>query len=167
MKNQKFSVTCDEAAGGCGFKINREIAGKKLTASAINALAEGKETGQIKGFKSKSGKPFDCKLGVDKQQKKVIFILNQAPAAPAMQGLICPCCGDTLADDKWKLTSGCGFTLYKSQGGVPLKEEQIKTLLSGGKTYLRGMTSKAGKKFNATLKINTKDKKMEYIFDKK
>ena len=167
MKNQKFSVTCDETAGGCGFKINREIAGKKLPASAINTLAEGKETGQIKGFKSKSGKSFDCKLGVDRQQKKVIFILNQAAAGPAMQGLVCPCCGDTLADDKWKLTSGCGFTLYKTQGGIPLKEEQIKTLLSGGKTYLRGMTSKAGKKFNATLKINTKDKKMEYIFDKK
>ena len=167
MKNQKFSVTCDETAGGCGFKINREIADKKLPASAINALAEGKETGQIKGFKSKSGKSFDCKLGVDKQQKKVIFILNQAPAGPSIQGLVCPCCGDTLADDKWKLTSGCGFTLYKTQGGIPLKEEQIKTLLSGGKTYLRGMTSKAGKKFNATLKINTKDKKMEYIFDKK
>lgn len=167
MKNQKFSITCDETSGGCGFKISREIAGKKLPASAINALAEGKETGLIKGFRSKSGKLFDCRLKTDTTTKKITFVLNESPSGPSLQGMVCPCCGNTLTDDKWKLSCECGFTLFKTQGGIALKEEQIKTLLSGGKVYLRGMTSKAGKKYNATLKLNTKEKKMEYIFDKK
>ena len=167
MKNQKFSVTCDPQDGGCGLKIYREVAGKKLPTTAINALAEGKETGLIKGFKSKTGKSFDCKLKIDKEKKKITFLLNKAPEGPAMEGLICPCCGKTLTDDKWKLSCDCGFTLYKTQGNVPLKGEQIKTLLSGKKVYLKGMTSKAGKKYNANLKVNTTDKKIEYIFDKK
>ena len=166
MKNLKFSVNCDEQEGGCGFKINREIAGKKLPSSAIDALAAGKETALIKGFKSKSGKSFDCKLKLDRENKKIAFDLG-GNSAPALNGIICPCCGSEMKDDKWKITCGCGFTLYKSQGGVPLKEDQIKTILSGGKVYVRGMTSKAGKKFNATIKINTTEKKTEFIFDKK
>lgn len=167
MKNQKFSVTCEPDTGGCGFKINREIAGKKLPASAINALAEGKETALIKGFKSKSGRLFDCKLGIDKEQKKVTFLLDRETPGVTLTGAVCPCCGDILADDRWKLSSACGFTLYKTQGGVPLSEEQIKELLSGKKIHLKGMTSKTGKKYNAGLKVNTADKKIEYIFDKK
>lgn len=167
MKNLKFSIVCEAENGGCGFKINREIAGKKLPATAINALAQGKETSVIKGFKSKSGKSFDCKLKVDKQEKKVAFVLSQGPATPVMQGLVCPCCGNNLNDDKWKLSCDCGLTIYKTNGGVTFSEEQLRTILSGGKVYLKGMTSKAGKKFNATLKLNTQDKKLDYIFDKK
>lgn len=167
MKNQKFSINCDPEDGGCGLKIYREISGKKLPESAINALAEGKETALIKGFKSKAGKSFDCRLGLDRENKKLRFILNQGPTLPTLQGLVCPCCGDTLADDKWKLTSGCGFVLYKTQGGIALTEENIRTLLSGGKVNLKGMVNKAGKKYNATLSVDTSEKKLNYDFEKK
>ena len=167
MKNLKFSVNCDPESGGCGFKVGREIAGKKLPESAITALCQGKETSVIKGFTSKTGKKFDCKLGLDRENKKVKFILGTSAAGPALQGLVCPCCGDTLQDDKWKLTSGCGFILYKSQGGVPFTEDIIRKLLSGEKVPMKGMTNKAGKKYNATLHVNTQEKKLDLIFDKK
>lgn len=168
MKNLKFTVTCDAENGGCGFKIYREVAKKKLPQSAIDALAAGKETALIKGFKTKEGKSFDRKLTVNKTEKKIEFVRAATAAqGPALEGLICPCCGDTLADDPWKLKSACGFTLYKEQGGVALKEEQIKTLLSGGKVPLKGLTGKTGKKYNATLFVNTDEKKLDRTFDNK
>lgn len=167
MLNQKFSITCNQESGGCGFKISREIAGKKLPLSAINTLAEGKETSLIKGFKSKSGKPFDAKLKVDREQKKVAFSLGDAPSGPSLPGMVCPCCGNTMTDDKWKLACECGFKLFKTQGGVALKEEEIRHLLSGDGVHLTGMLSKAGKKYNATLKVNTQEKKIDFTFDKK
>ena len=167
MKNQKYSVTCEQDSGGCGFRISREIAGKKLPESAINALASGKETAIIKGFKSKSGKSFDARLATDIDNKKVVFHLNATTQeTQTIEGLICPCCGDTLIDDKWKLTSGCGFILYKSQCGVQLTLEQIRAIISGKPVYIKNMTSKAGKKFNASVKINTLQKKTEFVFDK-
>lgn len=162
MKNMKFSIGCDEENGGCGFKISREIAGKKLPASAIDALAAGKTTATINGFTSKSGKSFSAKLKLDTENKKVTFELN---TSPVMAGKICPCCGDTLADDKWKLASACGFTIWKTQGGVPLTAEQIDKLLSGGKVSIKGMTSKEGKKYNATIHIDTSEKKIVREFD--
>lgn len=165
MKNLKFSISCDAEAGGCGFKIYRELAQKKLPQSAIDALAAGKETALIKGFKTKEGKSFDRKLTVNKDERKVTFVKTATTTGPTLQGLLCPCCGDTLVDDPWKLKSECGFILYKTQGGVALKEEQIRTLLSGGKVPIKGLTAKTGKKYNATFFINTDEKKIDRIFE--
>ena len=167
MKNGKFSIFCDETDGGCGLKINREIAGKKLPASAINALCEGKQTALIKGFVSKSKKSFDAKLKIDKENKKPAFVFDEKPKAPEMKGKICPCCGAEMNDDKWKLSSDCGLVIYKSYGGVPLTETEINLLLSGKPVPKVGMTSKAGKKFNAKLVLDRDEKKVAFEFEQK
>ena len=74
-----------------------------------------------------------------------------------------------MEDSKWKLSCECGLNISKMPGDVPLSEEQIRTLLSGGKVALDGMRSKAGKKYNANLSINTDQRKIDYEFinDKK
>lgn len=167
MKNRKFDLFCDDADGGCGTRIPREIASKKLPLSAIAALAENKTTGVIKGFTSKSGKSFDARLKMDAEAKKPAFVFDDKPAAPAMAGKICPCCGQTMIDDKWKLSCGCGLVIYKSYGGAALTENDINALLSGKKVPKSGMTSKAGKKFNAALVLNKDDKKIEFKFENK
>lgn len=161
MTNGKFSVLCDPAGGGCGFKINREVAGKKLPASAIQALAGGKATAVINGFLSKSGKSFNARLGIDSENKKVIFVFDDAPA---VNGKACPLCGHDLTDDRWKLTCGCGFTLYKKMNEVTLSTEQLDGLLSGKAVTVKGMTGKSGKKFDAKLSINKESGKVEYDF---
>lgn len=163
MKNMKFDVLCDAETGGCGFKIKREIAGKKLPASAIEALAAGKKTAVLKGFKSKSGKPFDCRLKVDKENHKVTYDFDEPPQVSAA-GKACPCCGQPMTDDKWKLTCGCGFILYKSVGGVALTQEQTDELLSGGSVALHNLKSKAGKTYSAKVKVNPATKKLDYEF---
>lgn len=165
MKSLQYSVLCDEGDGGCGFRIPKEIAGKKIPDSALAALAAGKNTAVLKGFKSKSGKSFDARLGVDKENKKIMFVFDE-PKPTRLEGRICPCCGGNLSDDRWKLACGCGFLMYKSPGGVALTEKQIDRLLSGWGVPLKGLKSKTGKTFSATLKINTSEKKVEYLFNK-
>ena len=167
MTNRKYEILCDETQGGCGLKIPREIASKKLPAAALNALAGGKQTALIKGFKSKAGKSFDAKLKVNADQRKVEFVFDNGPAAPKMEGKACPCCGQTMADDRWKLSCACGLTIFKSYGQVPLTESEIDKLVEGKSVPKTGMKSKTGKTFNASLKVNTQEKKVEFIFNKK
>lgn len=166
MKNMKFSLLCETEAGGCGLKIPREAAGKKIPASAIEALAAGKDTALIKGFTSKSGKKFDAMLRVDREQHKVVFAFPEREQKPAMQGKTCPCCGATLQDSPWKLTCACGFEISKNYCGKDLDETMIDKLLAGGKVLVKGMYSKTkNKKFDATLVVNTADKKVDFVFE--
>ena len=167
MKNMKYDILCEESSGGCGARIPREIAKKKLPLSAINALAENKTTPLIKGFTSKSGKTFDARLKMDPATKKPAFIFEEKEKAPVMQGKICPCCGKTLIDDPWKLTCECGLTIFKSYGQAKLTENEINALLSGKSVPKSGMVSKAGKKFSAQLMLNKDNKKIDFIFEHK
>jgi len=166
MTALKFNLLCDPEKGGCGLKIPREVAGKKLPSSALDALTGKGITGMISGFKSKSGKTFQARLKIDKEGKKVAFDFDE-PAVIEMKGKKCPCCGKELTDDKWKLTCGCGLIVYKSQCGVQLNESQIDKLLNGETIGLKGMKSKTGKKFDAGVKIDKDARKTIFIFDKK
>lgn len=167
MKNLKFAVLCDEGDGGCGCKLPREIAGKKIPASALDALAAGRQTAIIKGFTNKAGKKFDAALKLDAEARKPAFAFPEREHGTAMAGKTCPCCGAAMADAGWKLTCACGFEVYKSYGGKLLDEDKIDRLLSGGKVPLKGMTNKAGKKYDATLTVNAADKKIDFLFDNK
>lgn len=165
MQNMKFSILCDPQSGGCGLKINREVAGKKLPLSALNALAEGKPTALIKGFTSKAGKTFDYRLIVDKNEKKVTWYKDESAAsAPQMAPKSCPCCGSQMTPDKWKIACSCGLTIYRAYAGAGLTENEIDLLLAGKPVKKMGMTSKAGKKFNANLVLNKEAKKVDFEF---
>ena len=161
----KFNLLCDPEKGGCGLKIPREVAGKKLTSSALDALTGKGITGMISGFKSKSGKPFQARLKINKEERKVEFAFEDQKTTE-MRGKRCPCCGKEMTDDKWRLTCGCGMTLYKSQCGVTLSEAQIDKLIAGETIKLKGMKSKAGKTFDAGVRIDKEQKKTVFVFDK-
>ena len=167
MKNRKFDIFCDDSADGCGLRIPREIASKKLPLSVINALCQGKTTALVHGFQSKSGKTFDARLKLDPEAKKPAFVFEEKQSGPSMQGRICPCCGNTLADDRWKLSCSCGLTIFKSYAQVALTETEIDLLLSGKSVPKSGMKSQAGKKFNASLFLDRDNKKIAFKFDNK
>lgn len=167
MKNLKFSITCDTADGGCGAMIPREIAFKKLPLSAINALCEGKTTALIKGFTAKSGKLFEARLQMSSETKKPAFVFENKGAGSQTEDKKCPCCGNTMKQDNWKYTCDCGFTLFKSYGKVPLTENEINLLLSGKSVKKTGMTNQAGKKYDATLSVDTEQKKVVFTFPNK
>lgn len=175
MKNQKFTIGCPEEGGGCGLKIYREINGKKLPPSAIEALLTKKRTSVLKGFTSKAGKKFDAALVIEETEAtdadgKTVRKGRMAYDFPKneptkVEGARCPCCGKDMTPDGAKLACGCGFALWTKQGGVSLTEAQIRSILAGEKVLVKNMTShKTGKKYDALLSVDTLEKKIRYEF---
>ena len=83
----------------------------------------------------------------------------------------CPCCEKgKIVDNKkayscthWKETD-CKFVIWKEIAQKPITEKMVKTLLTKQKTaVIKGFKSKAGKTFNAALKIN--QDKIEFEFE--
>lgn len=63
---------CKEWRTGCKFVIWKTIAGKKISARTAKALLTGKNP-ELKGFKSKAGKPFDARLKLEDGQVRFDF----------------------------------------------------------------------------------------------
>jgi DNA topoisomerase-3 len=83
----------------------------------------------------------------------------------------CPVCktGQVKAFEKgWgcnNRAAQCKFVLWRELCGKALTESQVRDLLAGKKTRIvKGFTSKAGKTFDAALKLNA-DGKVELVFD--
>ena len=64
----------------------------------------------------------------------------------------CPHCGKNVVSGKYGAycTGKCGMNVNRIMGKV-LTEEQVESLLAGKKTLLKGLTSKAGKKYDAYI----------------
>lgn len=62
FKNKSGNVSCSGWKDGCNFVLWTTVAGKKLTDTQIKTLLTKRKTGLIKGFTSKSGKPFNAHL---------------------------------------------------------------------------------------------------------
>ena len=61
---------------------------------------------------------------------------------------------------------GCRFMIWKVVADKKLTEKQVKALLTRGRTdWLKGFTSKAGKKFKARLKL-AEDFKVAFDFER-
>lgn len=59
---QPKSYSCSGWKEGCKFVIWRTIAGKRISGPMAKTLLTKGETRQLKGFKSKAGKPFEARL---------------------------------------------------------------------------------------------------------
>lgn len=69
IKDFPKSYSCSRWKEGCGFTIWKVVANKKLTDSQVKKLMTVKKTDLIKGFKSKTGKPFEAYLTMNKEGK--------------------------------------------------------------------------------------------------
>ncbi|WP_435011724.1 DNA topoisomerase 3 [Tundrisphaera lichenicola] len=85
------------------------------------------------------------------------------PPAEGFAGVVlgaCPLCGSEVAEQPksfgcggWK--QGCKFTIWKKIAGKRIGFKQAQALLKSGRTPLiKGFSSKAGKKFDARLKLD-------------
>ena len=54
---------------GCDFAIWKQVSGKRLSAGQAKQLLAKRRTGQMKGFKSKAGKPYAAALKLDGEHK--------------------------------------------------------------------------------------------------
>lgn len=62
VREHPKSYSCSGWKQGCKFVIWKTIAGKKISSTAAKALLTKGQTRQLKGFKSKAGKPFEARL---------------------------------------------------------------------------------------------------------
>ncbi|SFP95493.1 DNA topoisomerase-3 [Lachnospiraceae bacterium XBB1006] len=147
----------------CRFSIGM-ICGKNLNLEQAKKLVKDGMTDTIRGFKSKSGKKFDACLKMERVEEggfSISFDFDHVEAKK-VKGVVCPRCGGDLvvtpfgfgcANYKRDAEDSCGFSVGKI-AGVKIKEAQLKTLLTEGKTdVISGFTSRNGKKFDACLQL--------------
>lgn len=159
-----FGYACaDYSPEGCYFSIGR-VAGKELSQTVVKELLTNGRTGTIRGFTSKNKKKFDACLMIaeDEAGRKSLKFDFEHVEAKKIKQVVCPLCGGDIvqtpfgygcANYNGEAEGSCRFSIGKI-AGVKLKESQVKQLLIAGKTdVISGFKSKAGKKFEAALKL--------------
>ncbi len=157
---------CSRYQEGCPFTIWKTVAGKKLTLNQVQDLIAKGYTATLRGFKSKAGKKFAARLKMD-QHFKVVMDFDNQTSAPKNHGpqdstpaLTCPKCGQGQIIEGRKgfgcnrYREGCDFVVWKEIAGKKLTLNQIERLVTKGKsTLLKGFKNKAGRPFQAYLKL--------------
>lgn len=166
-----------EDPNSCRFSIGK-MAEKSLTESNIKELLQNGITGTIRGFKSKTGKKFDARVALNKDETGKItglkFDFNDLEPQK-VKDVVCPICkGDIVitpfgygcSNYKKDDENSCRFNIG-TIASVKLKEAQVKELLTRGKTdVISGFVAKTGMKFDAPLKL-TEDYKVAFDFPEK
>lgn len=148
----------------CRFSIGK-MAEKSLTESQVKELLTNGRTGTIRGFKSKTGKKFDARvvLSRDEAGKVTGLKFDFTDLEPVkVKDVKCPICGGEIIQTPF----GYGCANYSKDNpesckfaigtiaGVKLKEAQVKELLLRGKTeVIKGFIAKTGMMFDAPLKL--------------
>lgn len=143
------SIRCSDE--GCSWSVFRTVAGKTLTDSQVADLLTKRETGIIKGFKTKDGREFEAKV-VMKDDLTLGFAFPQK----ATDSLKCPKCGGRVYVGEKTVScrdrEHCDWHIWRSYNGKELSEKNICDLLSVGSTSLiKGFVTKDGKTFDAKI----------------
>lgn len=161
----------------CRFSIGK-MGEKTLNEAQVKQLLTEGRTATICGFKSKTGKKFDARIVLNKDESGRVTGLKydfSDVEAPKLKDVKCPVCGGDMV----KTPFGYGCVNYKKDdpescrfsvgqiAGVKLKEAQVKELLTNGKTgVIEGFIAKTGMKFDAPLKL-TKEGQITFDFPEK
>ena len=148
----------------CRFSIGK-MAEKSLTELQVRELLTNGRTGTIRGFKSKTGKKFDARvvLNRDEAGKVTGLKFDFTDLEPVkVKDVKCPLCGGEIIQTPF----GYGCANYSKDNpesckfaigtiaGVKLKEAQVKELLLRGRTeVIKGFIAKTGMMFDAPLKL--------------
>lgn len=162
----------------CRFSIGK-MAGKDIPESQIKELLINGRTATLRGFKSKSGKKFDARIALSKDENGVVTGLKfdfEDLEKPKLKDVVCPLCGGDIVKtlfgygcanyNKADENNSCRFAIGKI-GGVKLNDSQVKQLLTVKKTdVIQGFLSKNGTHFEAPLKL-TADGQVIFDFPKR
>lgn len=151
---------CSGYKEGCKVGAYKEICGAKITDKEFEVLLKGEE---ITKTLRKESKSWQQRLKYNIDECKIEFV----KAPEIKNGLLCPKCGKDLVENQRTVKCDCGFTLWKLICGKQLTDKQVHSLILDGKCdEIKGFTSKAGKKFNAKLKLDKETGKIEFDFGK-
>ena len=127
---------------------DKKIANAEMTGSWELALA-AIEAGKMPSDKFSQG--INSYVGTICEE-----LLSLTPEQKSYPVYLCPKCGQQSVGIYAKVAKcrheTCGFHVFREVCGIHLSEDNIRDLISSGRTpILKGLTSKAGKKFNARL----------------
>lgn len=161
----------------CRFSIGK-MAEKSFTEAQVRQLLNDGITETMRGFKSKTGKKFDARVALAKDENGKVTGLkfdfdNVEPKK--VKDVKCPKCGGDIvvapfgfmcANHKKDDKESCSF-MIGSIASVRLKEAQVKELLTKKKTeVISGFVAKTGMKFDAPLKL-TEEGEITFDFPEK
>ena len=127
---------------------DKKIANAEMTGAWELALA-AIETGKMPADKFSQG----INSYVETICEELLSLSSEQKSYPVYR---CPKCGQQSVGIYAKVAKcrheTCGFHVFREVCGIHLSEDNIRDLISSGRTpILKGLTSKAGKKFNARL----------------
>lgn len=159
---------------GCSFWIGK-IAGKTISEKILEQLLTTRQTDLLSGFKNKEGTKFEAFLFLDKDN----LIKFKFPEKEDLRTeYYCPICNGRI------LATSYGFKCenYKSQEkrieekdgcsfyagsllGHTIKEKELKAILGGMETELISFKNSEKVPFDARLKWNATEKRIELVFE--
>ena len=142
---------------------DKKIANAEMTGSWELALA-AIEAGKMPSDKFAQG----INSYVETICEELLSLSSEQKSYPVYR---CPKCGQQSVGIYAKVAKcrheTCGFHVFREVCGILLSEDNIRDLISSGRTpILKGLTSKAGKKFNARLVLG-KDYATSFEFENK
>jgi DNA topoisomerase-3 len=152
------------AEDSCHFSIGK-MAEKSFTETQVRQLLTDGITETMRGFKSKTGKRFDARVALSKDEEGNVTGLkfdfdNVEPKK--VKDVQCPKCGGGIVVAPFGFVcenhrrddpESCRFMVGKV-ASVKIKESQLKELLIRKKTdVISGFVAKTGMKFDAPLKL--------------
>ena len=148
----------------CRFSIGK-MADKSFTEAQVKQLLNEGITETIRGFKAKSGKKFDARVALSKDEDGKVTGLRfdfDNVEAKKVKDVRCPKCGGAIVvapfgfvceNNKKDDPDSCRFMVGKV-ASVKINEKILKQLLTNKKTdVISGFVSKTGMKFDAPLKL--------------
>lgn len=129
----------------CQFSVPRRLAGRELKSDEVRDLLRRGRTGKLAGFRSKKKRRFRAALKIEDGEVRFDFgkdddASKKRPPAPKRIALDCPRCRHTglLAGRRaWgcaRWREGCDFTVPYVVEGKKLTDNELKDLLTKGKT---------------------------------
>lgn len=137
LTNELVSVRADK------IRIPNEIKGVTLSDGQKAALREGRAV-LLEGMTAKTGKEFSAEVQVNADRKSIEFRFPDNQRQNQSQH------------------NNQEFRIPQKLGGVELSNEQQSTLKDGGTVYVQGLKDRKGQEYNAYVKVNDKEQKLDF-----
>ena len=139
------------ACNGCPLFIPLRVARRETSPRMAKALLDRGETGVVKGFKSREGKPFKAALRIDEKGSVRLHFPEPDAMGP------CPACGKPVRHRGKVYTCDtgreCRFVVFGEMTGRDIPEAAVKQLLADGRSaLLSGFVTRDGRKFDGILR---------------
>ncbi|MFT7515668.1 MAG: DNA topoisomerase-3 [Candidatus Omnitrophota bacterium] len=159
---------CSRWKEGCTFVLRNDSLGTEVSAGLASELLRNRETLKSQLLKI-DGETVFGKMKLEDDGTVTYEAVSAKSAGKGKDVLgTCPACGGDIIESvkgygcsNWQ--NGCRFVIWKTIAGKKVSKTMVGKLLKDGETeVLKGFKSRAGKSFDAKLKVKDNDVKFEF-----